>query len=424
MNKHNLEDWLSEADIPAAGGQPDPAGMQAPMTDPQGDPNAANIPQQGMEFPAPEDDDVNDDPQAPDMPEEDEKEKDFEVWKNDYFKAAIKGDVNEMMELLGRVRDNDLTAYQRKFVEDNWDIQLLRQNSNIEKAGTEIRRNIKSQLDKNNPATSVVSHIVAVLGTEPYLATIPIKLNGYIGIKGDLHRKYIASLIGAVQVGSGAGEEDIIYNEKDYSILISTRFNSKWGNTMLGNWSLKEDDADRYLSDSELERLKYGSPEEKDVLRRRIVMESISDLFETRAFIVNVVGENGTIYMLGWDVATSLRNAYSEGKLVVKTRKSDQSEAMITDEGEIVPFLDLNIYYVKETGELRADGKPEKKELKFIERRDGMLFLTAGLQLLSEAAGSLQGVVFKEIPYNGNPSDLKVLQRCVYSAHDMLMKQC
>ena len=65
-----------------------------------------------------------------------------------------------------------------------------------------------------------------------------------------------------------------------------------------------------------------------------------------------------------------------------------------------------------------------KKEVEFIEKRNGMLFLTASLQTIGEASSSLQGTLFKEIPYAGNPSDLKSIKKCIYSAHDMLMRQC
>jgi hypothetical protein len=431
-HRHNVDAWLAEQDIPAAGGQPDPAGMQAPAVDPNqgmgaeapdGDPNVANMDQQNQL--GPPSDDVEQDPVAPDMPDDEPDMDDFEVWKNSYLKESIKGDTNQLMDMLSQVRDKeDLQPYQRKFVEDNWNIQLIRQNANVEQASNEIRKNIKGQLDKNNPATSVVNHISAVLETIPTLNNIYIKLNGYAGLKGDLHRKLIAALIGGVQVGSGGNNEDVIFNERDYSIQISTRFNARWGDVMLGNWSLKEDDPERYLKEPELKRLRSGSPEERDVLRRRIVSESIAELFETRAFIINVVGENGTIYTMGWDLAGSLRSAYTDGKLVVKTRASDNSEAMIDDNGNIVPLLDLSILFVKETGGQNEDGLPETEEIEFMERRDGMLFLTADMHTINEASTVLQGAVFKETPYMGNPSDLKTLVRCVYSAHDLLMRQC
>lgn len=440
MNKHYVFEWwkqqrcrtLKEQDIPAAAGQPDPVGMQAPMTDPnmqqtppQGDdPNIANMMQQNIPQQQPAPEDISQDPDAPDMPEE-QPDQDFEQWKKTYFKESISGDSNKMMDMLKQWRDKpDLEPYQWKFVEDNWNIQLLRQNSNIEKASKEIRRNLKDQLDENNPATSVVNNITAVLETETMLNQIFLKLNGYAGLKGDLHRKYIASLLGAVQVGSGGNTEDVIFNERNYSIMVSTRFNARWGDVAIGNWALREDDPQRYLTEPELQRLEGGSPEEREVLRRRIVMESISDLYNTRAFVINVVGEDGTIYHLGWDLSNSLRSAYTTGKLIVRARHHQNSEAMITDDGEIVPFVDIEVVYTKETGEQDPEGMPAVEHKPFMERRDGMLFLSADLETIRDAATSFQGAVFKEVPYRGNPSDLNVMKRCVYSAHELLMRQC
>jgi hypothetical protein len=436
-----IEDWLDslkEFEIPPTTSPGDPSGGGPPTTDANtglgavgntttdtsdqndshADPNIANqMPQ--------EPDDISNDPPTPDMPEEKTDVKDFEKWKNEYLQESIKGDTNKLTDMLSMVRDKEgLQRVQRKFVDDNWNVQLIRQNANVEKASKEIRRNIKDQLDRNNPATSVVNHMAAVLETDPNLNNIFIKLSGYGGLKGDLHRKFIAALIGAVQVGSGANTEDLIYNEKDYSILVSTRLNAEWGDVMLGNWSMKEDDADRYLSEPEKKRLDEGSPEEKDVIRRRVILESIVHQFQTRAFVITVVADDGSIATLGWDIAGSLKAAYADGKLIVKTKVSDSSEAMITDEGQVVPYMDLSIYYGKETGEQNEDGSPEVEELSFIEKRNGMLFLTADLKVIKEAASSMQGIVFKEAPYNGNPSDLLTLTRCIYTAHDLLMRKC
>jgi len=426
--RHNVEDWLAEYDIPAAAAQPDSAGgMQSPMTDPNagGDPTQAqaqandpNISQQPAT-------DVTQDPQTPDMPETAPETKDFETWKNNYLKESVKGDTNALIELIHQIRDKEgLQPYQRKFVEDNLNVQLVRMNSNVEKASKDIRRQIREQLDRNNPATSVVNHMSAVLETQPSLINTFIKLNGYSGQKGDLHRKYIAALLGAVQVGSGANNEDLIFNEKEYSILISTRLNARWGDVMLGYWSLREDDPEKFLTEPELKRLTDGSPEEREALRCRVVIEPIAQMFETRAFLVNVVADDGTVYTLGWDIATSLRAAFLDGKLVVKMKRTGESEALIDSEGNIVPLMDLSIVYTKETGQQDEEGKPEKKEIEFIERKDGMLFLSASLQTIRDATTALQGAVLKETPYAGNPSDLVTLQRCVYSSHDLLMRSC
>ena len=370
MTKHALESWLKEAsgDVPAGQppmGQPDsPPAAGGP---PAGDPNAANPPadmappvanmQQNSPDAQPGMPDVANDPQAPDMPDQKEKQ-DFETWKNEYFKSIVRGDVNKMIEMIQQIRDANLDAYPRKFVEDNLQILFLRQNANIDKASKSIRNAIKQNLDQNNPSVSVVNHMFSTLQTMPELNNILIKLKGLLGMKGDMHRKYIASLLGAVQVGSGGNNEDLIYNEREYSIRISTRYNDKWGRVDLGKWCLKEDDPERFLSESEQKRLDSGSPEEKEALRHRVVIESISDTFKKRSFIVNVVNQDGTIHTLGWDLGGSIKNAYTTGKIKVKLMQGDNSEAMIDDDGAIVPLVDIKLVYVKDaSGGVDDEGK-------------------------------------------------------------------
>jgi hypothetical protein len=258
----------------------------------------------------------------------------------------------------------------------------------------------------------------------PGLKDVYVRMMGYSGNKGELHRKFVAAITGSVQVSSSPDNENIIFNEREYSIKMSTRLNSDWGEVALGSWSLREDDPERYLSEPELKRLSEGSPQERDVLRRRIVMESIASRFDEQAFIINVVDEEGTIYHLGWDLSNALRGAYADGRLVVKTVKSENSEAMIDDNGEIVPMIDLKVYYVKPSSGVGGTEDQDDEEVEFMERRNGMLFLTAGLPTIKEASESMQGTEFKDVSYQGNPSDLKSLKRCVYSAHDMLMRQC
>jgi hypothetical protein len=300
-------------------------------------------------------------------------------------------------------------------VEDNLQIIFLREHSNIDKASKEIRKLLKEDLDHHNPGTTVVKDIVGVLREQPLLSNCYIKLTGLLGMKADIHRKFVASLLGAVQVGNGSGNEDLIYNERDYSIRISTRFNERFGDVYLGNWSLHEDDPSRYLKPPELSRLEDGgSPEEKDALRKRVIIESIATAFRTRAFVVNVVGVDGTVYHLGWDIATSLKAAYTEGKVVVRMLDDDSTETMITADGQIIPFVDIKIMYVGE----------DREEVDFIVRRSGRLFLTADLELLKKASGSLQGMVFKDSPWTGNPSDLRSLSRCVPSVAECLLRIC
>lgn len=434
MNRQNVEDWLVEFEIaPSAG--PDAPGV-VPTTQPdfadtmnqdsQIEPQstAPEFGSEPIENPNQNPDDSQEEPEIEDEIDGSNDEEDFEVWKSNFFKETVKGNPNDLIDLLSPLREkNELLPYQRKFVEDNWNIQLLRLNSNVLDASKSIRKNIKDQLDKNNPATSIVNHISNVLDTMPHLNNTFIKMMGYSGNKGELHRKFLAALTGSVQVSSSPDKENIILNEREYSVKMATRLNSEWGDVVLGSWSLREDDPERYLSEPEIKRLSEGSPDERDVLRRRVIIESIAKQFEEQSFIINVVADDGTIHYLGWDVSNALRGAYTEGKLVIKINKSENSEAMINDDGAIIPVTNLKIMFVKQSESVNLD-QPSTEEIEFIEKRNGMLFLTAGLLTIKEASTSLQGTEFKEIPYNGNPSDLKSLRRCVYSAHDMIMRQC
>lgn len=412
-------------DVQAQGQNPEQApGMDGPdVTAMSTGEESQDQAQQGQDQPEQPEEDVTQDPESPDMPEEEGIEEDFEVWKSNYFKESIRGDAEKLSELISPMRERELEPYQRKFIEDNWNVQLLRMNSNVSEASKQIRKMIRDQLDKNNPATSITNHIVNTLESVQGLKDTYIRMMGYGSSKGELHRKFLAAITSSVQVSSSPDKENIIFNEREYSIKICTRLNSEWGEVAIGSWSLREDDPERYLSEPELKRLSEGSPQERDVLRRRVVIESIAKQFEEMSFIINVVGEDGTIHHLGWDVSNALRGAYAEGRLVVKTVKSENSEAMISDDGSIMPMIDLKVYYVRPSAEIGVE-ESEDDEVEFMERRNGMLFLTAGLPTIKEAAESMQGTEFKEISYSGNPSDLKVLKRCVYSAHDLLMRRC
>ena len=434
-NKINELAWvrkrvITEDNMPPSGGQPDAAmgGFGPPMSQPgsPGDPMGQDMtqPNQMTMDQQPGEEDLSDDPEHPDMPEEGDGEDDFEIWKIKYVKDSIKGDPNALIQSLMSVRDRQLDPPQRKFVEDNVDINFLRQNANIFQTSKDIRAAIKKEFDRTNPATSVVNHIVETLEKSPLLNEVYVKISGLGGAKGDMHRKFIASLVGGVQVGSGGANEDIVFEETDYSIRFSTRFNSRWGDVNIGRWYLREDDPDRYLKEAEIRRLEGGAPEEKDVLRRRVVLESIADQFKERAFIINVVNQDGTVCHLAWDLGNCLKAAFLDGKLVVRTGNNDNKEAFIDEEGSIITVPHMCINYIKESGDLDQKGKMGIEEIQFLDYRDGTLYLTAPLDLVKEAAVSLQGMMYKETLWQGNPTDLLKVQRCVPSAPEILLRQC
>lgn len=365
--------------------------------------------------------DISKDPQHPDMSGAEQEDKDFEEWKNDYFQLAIKGDTVELIHSLKKMTHKELDPTQHKFIWDNSQIQLFREDANIEKASREIRKLMKDNLDENYPATTTMQHVSETLEKFPMLKDVFFKLLGRGGAKGDEHRKFLGGLLCAVQTGGGGSREDLVYSEKEFSINYSTRFSSEWGEVNLGKWALKADDPERYLEEPELARLKDGSPEERTVLRHRVVLSSIAEQFKQRAFLIHVVNPGGTIHALGWDVGDSIKSGYVDGHLVVRTKSGDSTEAMINDDGQIIPITDLVVKFQKDSGRQDDSGRPIKREYPFLERINGTLYFTATVNTIRAMSDSMSGVFFKEVPYNGNPSDIRELIRSVPAVADMLL---
>ncbi len=427
-NRNNWESWLNEADVSPMPGQPDMGAGQAPVTSPgtPADPMSQMppIPPQNQDLNEPPQN-VADDPEVPEMPEDKPEQKDFEQWKIDYMHDAIKGDPIVLEKNILEVRDKELEPNQRKFVEDNLQICFLRRHpdGSIFKASQKIRKLINQKLDRSNPGTSLINYIYTVLNEDPLLNQLYLKLNNLGGGKQDVHRKLIASFLGAVQTGSGAEKADLVYPEKDYSIQISTRFNMKWGEVDLGEWFLTNDDLYR-LKSPELERLKSGSPEERDVLKKRIILESIAEKYRERAFVINCVSQDGTVHHLGLDLGNLLNGGYLEGRLVVRTANKDTQEMFIDEDGATINIPNTDIYYVKDSAELNKMGEPEKEELEFLSCRGGRLIFRATLDVLKECATTLQGIVYQSSPWTGNPSDLLTITRCVPSVSESLLRNC
>jgi len=205
---------------------------------------------------------------------------------------------------------------------------------------------------------------------------------------------------------------------------ISTRYNSKFGAIDLGRWSLQQDDPQKYLSDSELEKLDSGAPEEKKVLRHRIIIESVAYYFNKCLYVVYVLDENGTFYLIGFDLANLLRSGYENGSFTVVTYQNDASEALFNPDGELTTLMDIKIQFQKDVGEVDENGMPLKEKAEFIAKKDGMLFMNASLDTLKQASNVVNGLNIKELPYNGNPSDLITLLRCVPSAPEQILRNC
>ncbi len=58
-----------------------------------------------------------------------------------------------------------------------------------------------------------------------------------------------------------------------------------------------------------------------------------------------------------------------------------------------------------------------------MERRDGTLYVNAQLETIRDVSTGMQGIFFKEIPFTGNPSDIKGVMRSVPNLEEILMRR-
>jgi hypothetical protein len=119
-----------------------------------------------------------------------------------------------------------------------------------------------------------------------------------------------------------------------------------------------------------------------------------------------------------------LLSAYKNGKIVVRGRQNSEKDAMISDTGDIINLVDVDILFVQETGETDDEGRPEMSEIPFLQRRDSNLYISANLNTLQGASGTLNGLFFHEFPYNGNPDEINSLTRCIPSLTELLARSC
>ena len=124
------------------------------------------------------------------------------------------------------------------------------------------------------------------------------------------------------------------------------------------------------------------------------------------------------------DLSNVLRSGYDNGVLTVSSYQNDASEALFDSDGNLITLQDIKIQYQKETGEMDENGNPLKDKTEFLVKKDGLLLINASLETLLDAAGNVNGLSVKELPFNGNPSDLVNLTRCVASTPELILRNC
>lgn len=298
--------------------------------------------------------------------------------------------------------------------EEDFNIDQSSKNNLGEISGTELYSIISEKIEQS-------STIVELL----------LKLPSFYSMKSDLFRKTIAALTNGVQIGSGGTLEDIFIpiEENGVGIKICTRCYTSFSNIQIGKWAIQYNDPENFLSDSELEKLNNsGSPEEKEVLRKRVIIESISNHFKDRVFVILIVNpNNGRRHELGFNFAELLRDGWKNGYLSVHFRPSiGRGEAGVQVDGELIDLQEIQIDYLKtNSDELDEDGKPTVENIELMKVHNGYLYLT----ILEEhfynfSNDAQQGLFYSMKEFDQDQEQLITIQRCIPDIKEILLRKC
>ncbi len=258
-----------------------------------------------------------------------------------------------------------------------------------------------------------------------------IKLPAFYAMKADLFRKIICSLTNGVQIGSGGQLEDIFIPvaENGIGIKLSTRCYTDFGNIEIGKWMVQFNDPEKYLAEEELEKLNNtGSPEEKEVLRKRVVVESIAHKFKDKIYIVLIVNPNvGTRREIAFNFSELIRDGWKNGYISVEFKASvNKGDAGIQIDGELVDLQDIVLDFVRENpDELDEEGLPVKEHIEFINHKHGKLYISITNEDFSDFASNAQSGLFtNEKNFDQGPDQLLTIQRCIPDIKEILLKKC
>ena len=379
-------------------------GVQPTLDVPAGDKPAAKP----GDIPTP---DLPPEGEAPEAPKEDNLELlDFDSFRDEYIDATVNEKPDALLEKLDQLRGIvDLGPKERKFLNDNIHILLLMREQEIYDASRKLHR-VELALD-------LVSQLSETLDKTAILNEVPIKLPSFFGMKADLYRKFVAALCGGVQIGSGATVEDIVISPtKGQRHLISTRFYTDFGSIEIIPWTLSPGDPELFLKDIERERLQNGSPEEKNVLLKRVILASISKLIKGRVFLICLLNPStGKRTDIGLQLDQFLLEGYSKGAIQIEIAK-DEEKVGVLQRGGTTPLGRIQFVF-------KGDD-PASKPSVLMEVQDGVLCLVADGDVIEDSINMIGNGVLNKSEFEGSDEDLDKTQRCVPTIQEMILKRC
>jgi hypothetical protein len=265
----------------------------------------------------------------------------------------------------------------------------------------------------------------------PSVVNTFLKMPNFYSMKADLFRKTIAAITNAVQIGTGGTIEDLfIPIAKDgIGIKLCTRIYTGFGNIQIGKWTLEFNDPEKYLSEPELLKLNdSGSPEEKEVLRKRVIIESISESYKDRIFIVFVVNpQTGERHEVGFNFSELVKTGWKEGVISIDFKANvGKGEAGIEIDGNLIDLQEIQISFISENADQLDDqGLPVKDRIELMKVQNGLLYLTIDEEHWKDFTDKVQeGIFYMSKAFDAGDEELKKTQRCIPDIKEILLRQC
>ena len=431
-------------------------------------------------------------PPQEEVPQEKPQEEiDFEIEKIDYLDMSLKQKNDEMMDKLLEMRNiQSLSPGQYKFITDNIQVLSLARDVDFNDARKSIYKRIKETFgdiaepvqDEEIPDTQtqdvadqetampqtsqpeevptpyqgtesvdyihknlheVNEELGSISGVEIYsiiseeieryntIIETLIKLPSFYAMKADLFRKIICAVSNGTQIGSGGSLEDVFIPlaEGGVGIKLCTRIYTDFGNIEIGKWSPKINDPETFLSDEELERLNNsGSPEEKEILKKRVMIESISTAFADKIYLMLICKpESGERIEVGFNLSELVKTGWQNGTITIDFKANiGKGQATLDLEGNLIELQNIVVSYIKDNNDkLDSNGKPLKEHIELLKLKNGVLYIVSN----EEEFFDFTSINSEGIFYNKKQSDLDIekiqtIQNCVPDIKEILLKKC
>jgi hypothetical protein len=218
-------------------------------------------------------------------------------------------------EALLAMRDGAEGSAHRTFVEMNLSAISLLEETVVVDAQKKIRRGKNADSSPHDVFESMEEELSGV----KELSEAVQRISALGASRGSAWRQLVAALCGgAIVPGPTGGEVHVPVGGKKQKAVVVMRPQAYlgWGAVDLGGVTMTSESPDEYLGGEERVKLSNGSPEERRVLRGRMVIEAIADQLGGGTFTILVVSQAGSWTTAYFD-GDLFREAYESGTITV-----------------------------------------------------------------------------------------------------------